>query len=378
MPVMESPPGPRTVIDGREYLYFGGTAYLGLQGHPAVIRAACEAIQRYGVGSATSRTGFGDTPPVVDVEHQAARFFETEAAFYFSSGYAGGHLLVSAVGRQFDAVFVDELSHYCVFEAARLTGLPVFTFSHCNADELQAALIANLKIGQRPLVMTDGVFSALGDIAPVGPYREILRQYPGAAILLDDAHGIGVLGRNGRGTYEHAGRIADVNRSLAAPAENDSPILLACGTCSKALGGFGGIIAGSQSFVARLKQMPFFAGASAPPVPAAAATAKAMELVLREPPLRAQLRENVRSVKEGLRRLGLSVDETPVPIVCLRHGSAQDMKRIQSELMRCGILVPYMAAYSGLGPEGALRLAVFANHSSADIQRMLDELSRLI
>lgn len=378
MPVMQSPPGPRTVIDGREYLYFGGTAYLGLQGHPEVIRAACQAVRDFGVGSATSRTGFGDTPPVLEVEFHATRFFQTEAAFYFASGYAGGHILVSAVATQCDAVFVDELAHYCIFEAAKLSGLPLFTFPHGQAAGLQAALAANLKRGQRPLVMSDGVFSALGDIAPVDRYGEMLRQYPGAAVLLDDAHGIGVLGQHGRGTYEHTGLMADVNRDLAATSEGDRPALLVCGTCSKALGGFGGIIAGSEVFVSRLKHLPYFAGASAPPVPVAAATAKALELVQREPSLRTQLRENVRSVKEGLRELGLLADETPVPIICLRHGSAENMKRIQSELMRRGILVPYMAAYSGLGPEGALRLAVFANHSAADIQRLLEELSRLV
>lgn len=118
MPLMQSPPGAHTLIDGRRYLYFAGTGYLGLQGHPEVIRAACEATERYGVGSATSRTGFGNTPPVLEVERRAADLFGLDGAFYFMSGYVANSILILAFAETFDAVFVDELSHYCVFEAA--------------------------------------------------------------------------------------------------------------------------------------------------------------------------------------------------------------------------------------------------------------------
>ncbi|NUQ64893.1 MAG: aminotransferase class I/II-fold pyridoxal phosphate-dependent enzyme [Pirellulales bacterium] len=378
MPVMQSPPGPRTVIDGREYLYFGGTAYLGLQRHPEVIRAACEAAERYGIGSATSRTGYGDTPPTLDVERQAACFLGAEAALYFASGYQGGHILVSAGRGLFDAVFVDELSHYCVLEAARLSGLPFFPFQHADPEDLRAALGANLKPGQRPLVMSDGVFSALGHIAPVAEYCRVLRHYAGAALVIDDAHGIGVLGEHGRGTTEHSGMPDPINLGLSADEFSEPPALLVYGTCSKALGGFGGIIPGSQRFIAQLKQTHYYAGASAPPVPAAAATGRALEILQADPAIRLRLHENVRAARAGLRRLGLTVDDSPVPIVCLRIGSADRMRRIHEELLDRGILVPYMAAYSGLGPEGALRLAVFADHSGEMIEQLLDALARLL
>lgn len=124
MPVMQSPPGPETVLDGRRYLYFAGTGYLGLQGNLEVIRAACEAAHRFGLGSATSRAGFGDTPPVLDVERQAARFFRADAAFYFATGYAGPQILAEFLRGQFDAVAVDEAAHYAVAGAARAAALP--------------------------------------------------------------------------------------------------------------------------------------------------------------------------------------------------------------------------------------------------------------
>ncbi len=366
MPVMHSPPGACTMIDGRRYLYFAGTGYLGLQGHPELIRAACEATERYGIGSANSRTAFGNTPPVLEVERRAAEFFAVDDAFYFMSGYVGNNILVLALEDRFEAVFVDEFSHYCVFEAARLTNRPLFRFRHCDPDDLRTSLKANLKPTQRPLMMTDGVFAARGQIAPAAEYQTVLGDCPGALMCIDDAHAMGVLGANGRGTFEYLGLF-------------DSPDMFVCGTMSKALGGFGGIIPGSRRFIERLKSTsPYYGGASAPPVPAAAATARALELARDNPDMRTRLWQNVDLLKSGLRELGFPADDTPVPIVCLTVGDAENMQRIQRELMQRGIVIAYMATYSGLGPEGALRLAVFSTHTEQMIRQLLDELTRVI
>jgi len=406
MPIMQSPPGAQTVIDGRRYLYFVGTGYLGLQGHEEVIRAACEATRRYGLASATTRAGFGNTPPVLDTERQAARLFATDDSFYFVSGYVGNQVLVLVLEGTFDAVFVDEHSHYCVFEAARIGGRPLIPFCHGDPADLRARLHRQLKPGERPLVLSDGVFATLGDVAPLAEYQDVLAEFPGAILLIDDAHAIGVLGENGRGTFEHAGlwhpkaalagqqpvppgTLADKQPVPPSPQVNGEmpgkgtstggPVLLVCGTLSKAIGGFGGIVPGSRRFIERLKgSSRLYGGASAPPIPAAAATARAIELVLSDPGLRQRLHQNVATLKAGLRRLGLPADDTPVPIACLQFGNAANMRRIQEELMRRGILIAYMPTYSGLGPEGALRLAVFATHTEAMIGQLLDALGQLL
>lgn len=378
--VMQSPPGAETVIDGRPYLYFGGTGYLGLQGHPEVIRVACEAAQQYGIGSGTARSGFGNTPPVLELEHQAALFFGMEDAFHMMSGYVANHVLVSALEGCFEAVFVDELAHYCVHEAARLSGRPVYTFHHRDPEDLRRALQRHLPPHGRPLVMTDGVFAALGRIAPVWEYRDVLAQYPRAILAVDDAHGLGVLGKDGRGTFEYVGLLNAVNASLPSrSALYGGPHLLSCGTLSKAAGGFGGIVPGSRALVQRLKAAsPYYSGASATPVPVAAATARALLLMRTHPELRERLGENVRTLKTGLRQLGLDVGATPVPILALALGTADNMQRIHRQLRERGILIPYMPTYSGLGPGGALRLAVFATHTEAMIRRLLDEFGRLL
>jgi 7-keto-8-aminopelargonate synthetase-like enzyme len=323
---------------------------------------------RYGLASATSRSGLGTTPPLLDVESQASAFFQTPAAFYFASGYAGNQILARTLEGTFDAVFVDELSHYSVFDAARQAGLPPIPFHHRDPESLAAAMKSELQPGQRPLVMTDGVFSVLGHIAPLPDYCRILAEYPGAAILVDDAHGAGVLGATGRGTLEYLLAIRPT-----------CPQLYFSATLSKALGGFGGILPLGRGLLDRVRAATHrYEGASAPPVPVAAASAKALEIVRTRPELRGKLAQNVRMVKDGLRRLGLAVDDTPVPIVPLCLGTAQNMRRIHEELAADGIMVPYMPAYSGLGPSGALRLAVFATHTPAMIAQLLDSLSRAL
>ncbi len=386
-PIAESPPGPIVRIDGVEYLYFVGTGYLGLQGDPEVIRAACEATQQYGIHSATSRAGFGNTPPTLSVERHAAEFFGSEASFCFSSGYAGNSILLRTIESNFDALFVDEYSHYCVFEAARQSGRPMFRFHHRDAGDLADNLRTHLRPGQRPLVMSDGVFSARGTIAPLADYIATLAHYPGAGLLVNDAHGVGVLGRRGRGTLEHFGLFdgipeGNVNSKIVSPLinrETGECAVFFCATLSKALGGYGGIIPGSQQFLDGVRRAShWYDGASAPPAPVAAASARALELIQADADLRPRLWSNVRRLKDGLRAMGFDVDDTPVPIICLVAGDADNMRRIQQELKSRGIAVAYMAAYSGLSAAGGLRIAVFATHTEEMIQRFLDELRLVV
>lgn len=375
-PLMEGPPGALTRIDGREYLYFGGTGYLGLAGHAEVIRAGCEALRRYGIHTSTSRSGYGNSPLTLEVERLAAEFFGTAGAFYFASGYAGTHILIQAVAERADVLLADESAHFCLAEASRLLGRPVESFRHCDANDLRDKLRQRVGRGQRPLVLTDGVFSMTGAVAPMDQYLEALRDYGTATLLVDDAHGIGTIGPNGRGSLEHLGLwSAEVN---ADPARDGLGIFV-CGTLSKAIGGFGGVLPGSLALLDRVRQTShYYEGASAPMSAAAGATAKALEIVLRQPQLRRRLNENVRRLRGGLGALGLAVDDWPTPIIGLSIGNGENMRRIHDELRLAGIIVPYFAAYSGAGPAGGLRIAVFATHTEEMLDRLLAELRRVL
>jgi 8-amino-7-oxononanoate synthase len=369
--LMQSAPGPEVVISGKRYLYFGGTSYLGLAAHPEVIEAACVAVRRYGVHTATSRARFGTNPPVLEVEQRSAAFFGTEDAFYFSSGYVANHIMVAALAGQAATVLVDEAAHYCVIEASRAANLPVVAFRHRDADDL-ARLTRDRR---RVLVLADAVGPSSGLVAPVEGYLAALAGCEHAALLLDDAHGFGVLGEHGRGLFDELGLWTRVNSALDEPGVR----LYVCGTLAKALGGFGGIIPGTGEFVARMRTAShYFDGASAPASAEGGGTAKALEIVLREPLLRSQLRENTLRLRRGLRALGLTVPDGTTAHFGIAVGNAENMRRIHEALKARGILLPYVTAYTGVPAEGLLRFAVFANHSAAQIDRLLSELHALL
>lgn len=368
---MESPPGPETIIDGVRYLYFGGTSYLGLAAHPEVIAAGCDALRRFGVHTATSRVRFGTSPPVLEVERRAAEFFGTEDAFYFGSGYMANHIMVAALGQGAELVLVDEAAHYCVAEAARLACRPVAAFRHRDAQDL-AGLTQDRK---GVLVLADAVGPASGALAPIEEYLRVLAQPEGAMLLLDDAHGFGVLGERGRGLLDQPGLWPRVN---GGPPQHGVGLYV-CGTLSKALGGFGGIIPGTREFVARVRAAShYFDGASAPASAEAGASAKALEIVGREPSLRAQLGDNIQRVRAGLRALGLTIPAGAAANFGVGVGEAANMRRIHEALKARGILLPYVNAYAGIPPAGLLRFAVCARHSAAQLDRLLAELGALL
>mgnify|MGYP001817597430 CR=1 FL=1 len=369
VPLMESPPGPETVIDGIRYLYFGGTSYLGLAAHPGVIAAGCAAMQRYGVHTATTRARIG-SPVLEELESQAAAFFGTEEAFVFGSGYLANHILVAALAPEVDVVVVDEGAHYCVLEAARGSGRPVASFRPHDAESLREAIAGRARV----LVMADAVSPVTGVGAPLTDYLAVLEGCEQATLLLDDAHGFGVLGEHGRGFLEAQGQWDTANgRGEGAVS------VCACGTLAKALGGFGGLIPGTRSFVARARiSSHVFDGASAPASALAGASAEALRIVQGTPSLRADLQANVRRVREGLRALGLDVPEGSTAHLGISIGSAAEMQSLHEELKRRGILVPYIGAYSGLPPGGVLRVAVFATHAPQQIDHLLDELRLLL
>ena len=377
MRMMQGPPDTTTIIEGESYLYFGGTGYLGLHTHPEVIDAACQATRQWGTGSATSRAGWGTSPPVREVERLAAEFWQAEEAFYFPSGYLGNHLLLAAILEEGDALFIDENAHYSIGDACRLLGVPVVPFATCDPQALADALSLHLRAGQTPVVVSDGVFASRGTMAPVPEYLDILQAYEGSKLCLDDCHGVGVLGSGGRGSYEHHG--LDLSTVNQWGVQTTSPALYAVGTLSKAFGGHGGILYGSVSLVdAARKSCHYFSGASAPTNAAAAASAKGLELAQQQPQLIANAQRNAKLLRQGLRDRGLAVEVTPVPFVGVSVGDDANMARLQRCLRQDGIYIAHLQGYAGLSASGVLRITVFATHTPAMIHRLLHSLSQYL
>jgi 8-amino-7-oxononanoate synthase len=360
---MESAPGAETTIGGKRYLYFAGTSYFGLHGHPEVIRAGVEAFLKYGTHSATSRAGFGNNPVLLEVEERLKEFFAEEDAAYFGSGYLSSLILTQALADQYDVIFVDDSAHFCIRDSVHSAGKPVYMFRHRDPADLKKKIRAKLKPRQRPFLLTDGIFPTYGRIAPVPDYAAILEPYDGL-IGLDDAHGVGVLGANGRGTYEYFGMKSDR--------------LHLAGTLSKAFGGHGGFIIGGKSLIERIKKtVGAYIGSTPTPTPIAAATAKGIEILRSGPKMRDRLSRNVAMVKAGIKKLGVETDETPVPIVAWSLKSADKMKQLQQVMMSRGIAIPYIR-YIGAPPEGVLRVTVFSTHTAEHIRRLLEELGKAL
>ncbi|MCX7975115.1 MAG: pyridoxal phosphate-dependent aminotransferase family protein, partial [Candidatus Aminicenantes bacterium] len=267
--MMETAPGAEVIINGRRLIYFGGTGYFGLQGHPEVIKAGIEAFRQYGVHVATSRISFGNNPVLLTLEKKIADFFGTEAAIYLASGYFINLTLVQGLSHLYEKIYMDELAHFSIRDAVYSARKPVLTFRHRDPEDLKKKIRAELKANERPLVITDGLFPIFGSLAPVEAYLPLIEEYNGL-LCLDDAHAVGILGPKGRGTFDYFGLKGDR--------------LFFGATLSKAFGGYGGFIPGTRDFLEKVRlTVGVYKGATPAPTPIAAATLKAIDLVAQHP-----------------------------------------------------------------------------------------------
>lgn len=362
--LMESAPGAYTKFNGKTYSYFGGTSYYELHKNELVINSAIEALKLYGISSSSSRSSYGTTQLILDVEKEAANYFKCEDAVYLASGYLTDQAAIQALINQnsFDVIFIDEVSHYSNEYASRLSGKPVHTFQHLNSIELEEKVISICSGNHKPLIITDGVFPIFGNIAPIDKYVEIAEKYNGL-VWIDDAHSIGILGDTGKGTIEHYNLVSDR--------------LLFGGTFSKAFGGYGGIIPGSKNFIEEIKSNQIHCGSTPVPSSSAAATLTGIRLIRSNPNLKEKLWQNAHRLKNGLKNIGVDVTSSHVPIVAWKLDSKLEMEKIHKELMKKEILIQFIN-YVGAGNNGALRVVVFSTHSNEQIDNLIYELKRII
>ncbi|OGU69029.1 MAG: hypothetical protein A2499_08805 [Stygiobacter sp. RIFOXYC12_FULL_38_8] len=362
--LMESAPGAVTTFNGKEYSYFGGTSYYELHKNEQVINSAIAALKKYGITSSSSRSSYGTTQLLLDVEQEAAQYFNCEDAVYLASGFLTDMAAVQAFinKNMFDIVFIDEISHYSNDYASKLSGKPVYKFSHLDYNDLETKIAKYLPPNKKPLIISDGIFPIHGRIAPADKYAAIANKYNGL-VWLDEAHALGIIGEKGRGTFEHFGM--------------QSTNLFFGGTFSKAFGGFGGIIPGEKSFIKEIRNNQIQSGATPVPSAAAAASLTGMRLLKSNPQFRIKLWENAKRLKAGLRQLGIEADETHVPIAAWTMKSKSEMEKLQKELLKKNIVIQFIQ-YVGAGDSGALRIVVFSTHTAEQIDNLISELKRII
>lgn len=347
------------VKDGRELLCFASNNYLGLTADEAVIRAASEATLRHGTGSGASRLVSGTMETHVRLEDELASFEGTRAALLFGSGFAANLGTITALVGPGDVIYTDRLNHASIVDGSRLSRARLEIYAHADARDLNERLIRNRKEpGRRRLIVTDGVFSMDGDLAPLPEILDLAEAHD-AWVLVDDAHASGVIGPHGAGTADHYGV--------------DSPRLIKLGTLSKAFGGEGGFVAGPAELVdyLRHKARPFVF--STAPSPGITATAlEAIEIVRTEPHRRERLRATSDRLREGLRSLGYAVPGNLTPILPVMVGEPARAVALSKSLEERGVLAP--AIRPPTVPEGTSRLRVtaMATHTDADVERVLE------
>jgi len=360
--VMDSAQDPEVLIEGRKMIMLGSNNYLGLTNDARVKEAAIAAIRKYGSGCAGSRFLNGTLDLHVELEERLAGFMRQEAAVVFATGFQVNLGAISCLVGKGDVVYLDKQDHACIIDGARLSFGDVRKFRHNDAADLRRQM--KNEVGARGrLVVVDGVFSMEGDIAPLPELVSAARDFD-AAIMVDDAHGIGVLGPTGRGTAEHFGLEQEVD--------------LIMGTFSKSMASVGGFIAGEATVVDYIKHRARTLIFSAAPPPSSVAAALAtVDIMENEPERRKNLWENTRFFAEGLRTLGLDTGESETPVVPVVVGEDGTALQMVQRLHEEGVFVNCVLSPATPPGRALIRTSLMATHTREQLSRALDAIEKV-
>lgn len=354
---IESAMDGRIVIDGKEVLNFCANNYLGLANHPRLKTAAKNAIDQYGIGPGAVRTIAGTMTLHDELERRLAEFKHAEAVVTLQSGFTANLATIPALVGKDDVIFSDALNHASIIDGCRLSRAKIIAYEHNNTDDLRAKIAEHKANFSRALIVSDGVFSMDGDIAPLDKLYEIASEND-ILLMVDDAHGEGVLGKGGRGIVDHFGLHGKVDVEV--------------GTMSKAFGVVGGIVAGKQVIIDWIKQRgrPFLFS-SAMTVPDAAACLEAVDMLEESEELVERLWSNAALFKQEMAKLGFDIGHSVTPIVPVMLGDAHLARDFSKRLFENGVFA--MAIGFPTVAQGAARIRVMntAAHTHADIEQAL-------
>jgi 8-amino-7-oxononanoate synthase len=354
--VVESEQNPEVIVEGRKMIMLGSNNYLGLTSHPEVKKAAIEAIKKYGSGCAGSRFLNGTLDIHVQLEEKLASFFSKEAALTFSTGYQTNLGIISSITGKDDVVVIDKLDHASIIDACRLSYADVKKFKHSDMGSLEFVLKECGDCGK--LVVVDGVYSMEGDIAPLPDIVTICKKY-GARLMVDDAHGIGVLGKTGRGTAEHFG------------LEKEVDIIM--GTYSKSMASIGGFVVADSDVIHYMKHnsRPLIFSASPPPASVASVIA-ALDIIDREPDRRERLWHNTNKMMKAFNQMGFDTGMSETPIIPLVTGDMERAFMMWKILYEEGVFVNPVVPPATQPGRCMIRTSYMATHTDDMLDRVLD------
>ncbi len=356
--VLETEQKATVVMDGREVITLSSNNYLGLTVHPKLRQAAIEAVERYGVGSGAVRTIAGTMTLHNELEQKLARFKHTEASLTMQSGYATNLGVISALMQENDLIVSDELNHASIIDGIRLCKAPRKIFRHKDMADLRRVLEEARGITGKIMVVTDGVFSMDGDIAPLPEIVALAEEY-GAFVMVDDAHASGVLGKNGRGSVSHF--------------ELDGRVALQIGTLSKGIGALGGYVACSQDMRDYLlnRARPVLFSTSHPPSVVATCIA-ALDILESDTSLVERLWENTSFFKKGLEQLGFNTGQSETPITPVIVGEGARAVQLSTRLFEEGVFAQAIVYPTVAADKCRVRTIVTALHTNEELSKALD------
>ncbi len=352
-----SPPTGLITLDGNYVVNLGSNNYLGLSTHHRVVAAAAAAAQVYGTGASGSRLISGNSELYTNLEVNLAKTKGTEASLVFSSGYAVNTSIIPVLAGEGDLILSDALNHASIIDGCRLSRATKKVYRHCDVEHLKT-LLAESSDFKRRLIVTDGVFSMDGDIAPLPDIYEVAKEYE-AVLLIDDAHGFGVLGKDGSGTVAHFG-LEDEN-------------IIQMGTLSKAIGGLGGYVAGSRLLIDLLinRARGFIFTTGLPPATLAAADA-ALNVMRSSRNLRRQLLKHAETMKAALMDLGYTLLPSQTQILPVILGEPQHATDVAEALLAEDVFAPAIRPPAVPSGTSRLRVTVMATHTDSDIEHAID------
>ena len=358
---LQTPQGPHIKIDGKDYLLLSSNSYLGLCDDDRLKQAARDAIEKYGVGSGGSRLTTGSYEIHQKLEEEIAFFKKTEAALLFNTGYMANVGTISSIADKSWVIFSDSLNHASIIDGCRLSRAEIIVYNHCDTKDLARKVQDNAN--RQALIVTDGLFSVDGDIAPLPAIVEIAKKN-NILLMVDDAHATGVLGPNGGGTADYFGLSDKIDISM--------------GTLSKALASEGGFIAGKQSMIDYLinTARSFIFSTALSPATIAVAR-KALEIIRTEPQRRETLLANAAWFRAELRNAGFAAAENEAPIISIVVGAPDLAVAFSNRLMERNIFVS--AIRPPTVPEGTsrLRISIMATHTGEDLEQALNSIAEI-
>ena len=361
--VLETGQVPVARFDGKEVINLSSNNYLGLTTHPRLKQRALEAIEKFGVGSGAVRTIAGTMTLHMELEEKIAKFKHVEASVVFQSGFTANAGTVQAILGRDDVIVSDELNHASIFDGCRLSRAEIKVFPHKDVEACEKTLKELEGRKCRKLLITDGVFSMDGDIAPLPQLVTLAEKY-GCIMMVDDAHASGVLGRNGRGTVDHYNLHGRVDIQV--------------GTLSKAIGALGGYVCSTRNTIEFLyhRARPFLFSTSHPPSVAATCIA-AFEVLEEQPQLTEQLWANTRFFKQGLKRLGFNTGVSETPITPVIVGEAAVAHEFSRELFSAGVFAQSIGYPTVPNGKARIRTIVTATHTQGELSLALEILEKV-